>query len=156
MKDSWRSFFRGKRVWVAVSGVAFLGACAAVGTQQLASSKTWETRAVPLSQGQIKEEGAKRIQVRYPGFRESRSFEKWPTFAYDSPTYFPPQKAEMPTGIKGDPKKGHALFRQGNKGPCTGCHLIPDPKQWPMGNVGPDLRTIGDRGLPDSFLYQIV
>ena len=156
MKPLWRSFSRGKRAWVAVVGSVVLGACAGMGAQQLASSKTWETRAVPLSQGQIKEVGGKREQVRYPGFRESRSFDKWPTFARDSVEYFPPRKGVMPAGVKGDPKKGFELIKAGNKGPCTGCHLIPDPNHWPMGNVGPDLRTIGDRGLPDSFLYQIV
>jgi L-cysteine S-thiosulfotransferase len=156
MKISWRALVRGKRLWIAGSVMVLLSACAALVPVELATSKTWQTRAVPLSQGQIKEEAGKRTQVRYPGFRESRSFEQWPTFARDSAKYFPPKKAEMPTGIKGDPAKGHALIRAGNKGPCTGCHLIPDAKVWPMGNVGPDLRTIGDRGLPDSHLYQVV
>jgi L-cysteine S-thiosulfotransferase len=155
-KISWRERVRGNRVWVAVLGAAFLAACASLAPVELASSKTWQTRAVPLSQGQIKEEGGKRTQVRYPGFRETRSFEKWPTAARGSPEYFPPKKGEMPAGIKGDPKKGHELIRAGNKGPCTGCHLIPDAKVWPMGNVGPDLRAIGDRGLPDSHLFQVV
>jgi L-cysteine S-thiosulfotransferase len=158
MKRSWRSIFSGRRARVGLGAATIVVACAAVAATvaELATSKTWATRAVPLSQGQIKEEAGKRMQVRYPGFRETRSFDKWPTFAHDSPQYIPPQKAEMPAGIKGDPKVGAKLISTGAMGPCTGCHLVPDPKVWPMGNVGPDLRTIGDRQMPDSVLYQIV
>ena len=54
----------------------------------------------------------------------------------------------------GDPKAGRALFLSRAKGPCTGCHLIPGDDVWPAGNVGPDLSTIGDRKLPDGYLYQ--
>jgi L-cysteine S-thiosulfotransferase len=146
--------FRFRWLGLAALGGALIAACAAVGTT--VTSKEWKTTAIPLSQGVIKEADGKRTQVRYPGFREDRSFDQWPTYAYGSPEYFPPKKGQIPTGIKGDPKKGRTLFMAGNKGPCTGCHLIPDAKVWPMGNVGPDLRTIGDRGLPDSMLYQIV
>jgi L-cysteine S-thiosulfotransferase len=154
MKFSLRGLSRGRWLVLTVIGLLLVAACAAVG--QTVTSKEWKTRAIPLSQGVIKEADGKRIQVRYPGFRSSTSFDQWPTYAHGSPQYFPPKKGQMPTGLKGDPKKGHALIRTSAKGPCTGCHLIPDPKVWPMGNVGPDLRTIGDRGLPDSMLYQIV
>ena len=146
--------FRFRWLGLATLGGALIAACATVGTT--VTSKEWKTRAIPLSQGVIKEADGKRTQVRYPGFREDRSFDQWPIYAYGSPEYFPPKKGQIPTGIKGDPKKGHTLFMAGPKGPCTGCHLIPDAKVWPMGNVGPDLRTIGDRGLPDSMLYQMV
>ncbi len=154
MRDWVQKLLRLKRPGLVAIGLLFVAACATVGTT--VTSKEWKTRAIPLSQGVIKEADGKRTQVRYPGFREARSFDQWPTYADGSPPYFPPKKGEMPTGIKGDPKKGHALITAGAKGPCTGCHLIPDAAVWPMGNVGPDLRTIGDRGLPDSFLYQIV
>ncbi|NIP94185.1 MAG: sulfur oxidation c-type cytochrome SoxX, partial [Akkermansiaceae bacterium] len=70
--------------------------------------------------------------------------------------YFPPKAAAMPTGIKGDPKKGHGIIKNRRKGPCTACHVIPDAKVWPIGNVGPDLRTMGDRKLADGDLYQII
>jgi sulfur-oxidizing protein SoxA len=154
MKLGLQRLFRLKWLGLAALGAAVVGACATVAPT--ITSKEWKTRAIPLSQGVVKETDGKRMQVRYPGFRESRSFDQWPTYAHGSPEYFPPKKGQMPAGIKGDPKKGQALFRAGAKGPCTGCHLIPDAKVWPMGNVGPDLRTIGDRGLPDSHLYQIV
>ncbi len=154
MKLDWKRHWRGRRAVSVALGALIVGACAAVGTT--VTSKEWQTRAVPLSQGVIKEVNGKRTQVRYPGFREDRSFDQWPTFAYGSARYFPPRKGQMPAGIKGDPKKGGALFRTGAKGPCTGCHLIPDAKVWPMGNVGPDLRAIGDRGYTDGVLYQIV
>lgn len=148
-------FFRLKWLGLAALGAVLVAACATVGPT--VTSKTWQTRASPESQGIVKEVGGKRIQQRYPfGGFGTLNFEQWPTHAYDSPAYPAPKKAQMPVGIKGDPKKGHALIKLGAKGPCTGCHLIPDATVWPMGNVGPDLRTIGDRGLPDSHLYQIV
>ncbi len=122
-------------------------------------ASTWQSRAIPESQGVVKEVDGKRVQERYKwgGFRRvTDNYEKWPTHAYDSAAYFAPKKAQMPTGIKGDPKKGHAIFKNRRKGPCTACHLIPDATVWPIGNVGPDLRTIGDRKLPDSQLYQTI
>src|SRR5256885_11003186 len=59
----------------------------------------------------------------------------------------------MPAGLKGDPTKGRALFLSRAKGPCTGCHLVPGADVWPAGSVGPDLSTIGSRGLTDAYLY---
>src|SRR5216117_1959043 len=40
------------------------------------------------------------------------------------------------------------------KGPCSGCHLVPGDDVWPAGSVGPDLSTLADRTLPDAYLYQ--
>ncbi len=155
MKFDWKGFSRGKRAGLAALGVVFVAACATVGTT--VTSKDWQTRASLPSQGIVKDVGGKRIQERYPfGGFGTANFEQWPTFATGSAAYPPPKTAQMPTGIKGDPKKGHALIKLGAKGPCTGCHLIPDATVWPAGNIGPDLRTIGHRGLPDSVLYQII
>lgn len=134
-----------------------VAACATVGTT--VTSREWKSNATPESQGIVKEVDGKRMQARYtfPGSPfGTRNFEQWPTYAYGGPDYFPPKKGEMPKGIKGDPKRGHALIRSPAKGPCTGCHVIPDATYWPLGNVGPDLRAIGARGLPDELLYQIV
>src|SRR5436190_7124445 len=60
----------------------------------------------------------------------------------------------MPAGVVGEPAKGRALFLSRAKGPCTGCHLVPGADVWPAGNVGPDLSTIGARGLTNEYLYQ--
>ncbi len=140
---------------LAVLGASFIAACATVGTT--VTSKEWKSNAIPDSQGIVKEVDGKRIQQRYPfGGFGTANFEQWPTFAADSPAYFPPKKGEMPKGVKGDPKKGQALMKDGNKGPCTACHLIPDASVWPAGNVGPDLRTIGSRGIQDEILFQII
>ena len=62
----------------------------------------------------------------------------------------------MPKNIEGDPEKGKALFKNRRKGPCSACHTVQDPKAWPSGNVGPDLRVIGDRGSPDQYFYQVI
>jgi sulfur-oxidizing protein SoxA len=155
MKRWLRSLSR--RKWLAVGVVTSFGLTASCATVAPVTSKTWKSLATPESQGLIKEVGGKRIQVRYPfGGFGTENFEKWPTHAYDSPGWAPAKAAQMPAGIQGDPKKGAALFRDRTIGPCTGCHLIPDATVWPMGNVGPDLRTIGDRGLPDQHLYQVI
>lgn len=147
--------FRFRWLGLAALGGALIAACAAVGTT--VTSKEWKSRAIPQSQGIVKEVDGKRVQQRYPfGGFGTANFEQWPTFAAGSPAYPPPKKAQMPAGIKGDPKKGHALIKLGAKGPCTGCHLIPDATVWPAGNVGPDLRTIGHRGLTDAHLYQVI
>jgi sulfur-oxidizing protein SoxA len=58
--------------------------------------------------------------------------------------------------VTGDPKKGRTLFLARDKGPCSGCHLVPGDDVWPAGNVGPDLSTVGDRGLDDEYLYALV
>ncbi|MBM3390709.1 MAG: sulfur oxidation c-type cytochrome SoxA [Betaproteobacteria bacterium] len=143
------------RLAPAVLGVAFLAACATVGVG--VTSSEWKTNAIPQSQGIVKEVDGKRIQQRYPyGGFGTVNFEKWPTFAANSPAYFPPKKGEMPKDVKGDPKKGQALMKNASKGPCTACHLIPDATVWPAGNVGPDLRTSGSRGVPDEIFYQII
>jgi sulfur oxidation c-type cytochrome SoxA/sulfur oxidation c-type cytochrome SoxX len=140
---------------VIVFGAALVGACASVGTS--VTSQEWKSRATAQSQGIVKEVDGKRIQQRYPfGGFGTANFEQWPTFALDGRTYPAPKKGQMPTGIKGDPKKGHELLKAGAKGPCTACHVIPDLTVWPAGNVGPDLRAIGSRGISDDFLYQVI
>lgn len=155
MKRWLRSFPRLIGLGLGALALGVIGACATVATT--VTSKEWKSRAIPESQGIVVEVGGQRIQRRYPfGGFGTANFEQWPTFAYGGPDYFPPKKGEMPKGIQGDPKKGHALIRASAKGPCTGCHVIPDATVWPAGNVGPDLRAIGARGLPDELLYQIV
>src|SRR5437588_3825321 len=61
----------------------------------------------------------------------------------------------MPAG-KGDATQGRALFMARTKAPCTGCHLIPGDDVWPAGSVGPDLSVIGDRRLPDQYLFDFI
>jgi L-cysteine S-thiosulfotransferase len=115
----------------------------------------WTSRAIPEARGDIRTESdGRRVAVRYPGW-STTDYEKFRTYAYDDwrpePTV---SRATMPAGVTGDPKQGRALFLNRQKGPCTGCHLIPGDDVWPAGNVGPDLSTIGDRKLPDAYLYQ--
>ena len=146
-----------RRVAKPAAAVVFAVAVAACATVETVTSKDWRTRASAESQGIVKEVGGRRIQERYPfGGFGTENFEKWPTYAYGSPEYFPPQKGEMPKNVKGDPKRGHALLRAPAKGPCTACHVIPDATVWPAGNVGPDLRGYGARGIPDELVYQII
>lgn len=138
---------------VMAAAAVLVGACAAVVPP--VTVHEWKSRAIPESQGIVSEVGGKKIQRRYPfGGFGTLSFHDWPTFA--GGTYFPPRKGQMPAGIKGDPKKGHALVTAPGMGPCTACHVVPDPKVATQGNVGPDLRAIGARGIPDEFLFQII
>lgn len=113
----------------------------------------WVTRAVPEARGDVKAlPDGKREAVRYKGWTKA-DFGKFRTYAYDDTRPEPrPGKAPMPA-IAGDPKKGRSLFVARAKGPCTGCHLIQGADVWPAGNVGPDLSTFGDRGLPDDYVF---
>src|SRR5437899_3671190 len=117
---------------------------------------TWTSRAVPEARGdfQVLPDG-KRAAVRYRGWT-TRDF-NFRTYAYEDPRPEPPiQPVTMPAGLTGDPSRGRALFLSRAKGPCTGCHLIPGDDVWPAGSVGPDQSTIGDRKLPDQYLYQLI
>ncbi|QKT03399.1 sulfur oxidation c-type cytochrome SoxA [Ectothiorhodospiraceae bacterium 2226] len=118
----------------------------------------WESRAIPESQGRVVEVDGERVQMRYQtgGFaRETGNYEDYPTHAYETVTFPGPRKVEMPA-LAGDAERGHELFRSRDHGPCVACHLIPDPEVWPMGNVGPDMRTYGHREMSDEQIYQII
>jgi L-cysteine S-thiosulfotransferase len=119
------------------------------------SIPSWTSRAVPEARGDVKTlPGGQREAVRYPGWTTA-DFGAFRTYAYgDTRPDIPIQRAAMPAGVTGDPKKGRALFLARAKGPCTGCHLVPGDDVWPAGNVGPDLSTIADRKLPADYLYQ--
>jgi sulfur-oxidizing protein SoxA len=116
----------------------------------------WTSRAIPEARGEIKTGlDGKRVAVRYRGWM-TRDFD-FRTYAYDDPRPEPPvQRVTMPPNVRGDPKRGAALFLDRTKGPCTGCHLVPGDDVWPAGSVGPDQSTIGDRKLPDQYLYQLI
>jgi len=117
------------------------------------------TTIIAEARGEIREVAGKRIQVRYrePPFGSiTANFEQWPTYAYTDGRTFPgPTRVPMPP-ITGEPAKGRGLVISRAKGPCIGCHLIPGPDVWPAGNVGPDLSVIGDRRLPDQFLFDLI
>ncbi len=115
----------------------------------------WTTRAIPEARGDfgVGPDG-KRAAIRYKDWT-TRDFGAFRTYAYDDTRPEPPMtRATPPAGVKGDPKEGRALFINRAKAPCTGCHLIPGDDDWPAGSVGPDLSTIGDRGLTNGYLYQ--
>jgi sulfur-oxidizing protein SoxA len=134
-------------------GVALLaGACA---TADHGPVPRWTSRALPEARGHVRvEPDGKRVAVRYAGWT-NRDFSGYRTYAYDDARPEPPvQTSAMPAGVTGDPKRGRALFLNRAKGPCTGCHLVPGDDVWPAGSVGPDLSTVGDRKLPDAYLYQ--
>jgi sulfur-oxidizing protein SoxA len=115
----------------------------------------WTSRAIPEARGEVRTEpDGRRVAVRYPGWT-TRDFARFRTYAYDDVRPAPPvQKGALPAGVIGDPARGRALFMDRAKGPCTGCHLVPGDDVWPAGSVGPDLSTVGDRTLPDAYLYQ--
>ncbi len=118
---------------------------------------TWTTRAIREARGDFSVgPDARRTAIRYKGWT-TRDFGAFRTYAYDDRHPEPPvQRATPPAGVTGDPKRGRALFMDRAKGPCTGCHLVPGDDVWPAGSVGPDQSTIGDRKLPDDYLYQLI
>jgi sulfur-oxidizing protein SoxA len=138
--------------------VAVITGCAGPGTDapDYARVPKWTSRAIPEARGEIKTgPDGKRVAVRYRGWT-TRDFD-FRTYAYDDPRPEPAiQRVAMPPGVTGDPKRGAALFLDRAKGPCTGCHLVPGDNVWPAGSVGPDQSTIGDRKLPDQYLFQLI
>ena len=114
----------------------------------------WTSRAIPEARGDVKTlPDGKRQAVRYMGWTTA-DFGAFRTYAYDDTRPEPAvRQAAPPSGVTGDAKRGRALFLSRAKGPCTGCHLVPGDDVWPAGSVGPDLSTIGARGLADAYLY---
>ena len=143
--------------WAAL--VALSAGCAgtAADVPDYAAVPRWASRAIPEARGDFRAlPDGTRAAVRYPGWTTS-DFDRFPTYAYDDRRPEPPvQRVTMPAGVEGDPRKGRALFLNRSKGPCAGCHLVPGDDVWPAGSVGPDQSTIGDRRLPDQYLYQVV
>ena len=139
-------------------GALVLG-CAVMARQtpEDAGMLTWTSRALPEARGDFRVlPDGRREAIRYKGW-PTRDFSAFRTYDYDDPRPEPVvERVTMPAGLKGDPTKGRALFLDRAKGPCSGCHLVPGADVWPAGNVGPDLSTLGDRGLPDPYLYQLL
>ena len=115
----------------------------------------WTTRATEEARGEVRTlTDGRRVAVRYKGWT-TRDFGRFRTYGYADTRPEPAvQRAAMPAGLVGDPRKGRALFLDRAKGPCTGCHLVPGDDVWPAGSVGPDLSTLADRRLPDAYLFQ--
>jgi len=144
------------RAWPVAALLGLAAGCAGGGLPQATQPPpAWTSRAVPEARGdfRVRADG-KREAIRYKGWT-GRDFGAFRTYAYDDARpEVPVTRAAMPAGVAGDPKKGRALFLSRAKGPCSGCHLIPGDDVWPAGSVGPDLSTLGDRRLPDAYLYQ--
>ena len=119
----------------------------------------WTSRTIPEARGEVREIDGRRVQIRYkeePFSDVTVNFERWPTYAYTDTRTFPrPSRVPMPS-VTGDPRQGRELFMARTKGPCTGCHLIPGDDVWPAGSVGPDLSVIGDRRLPNQYLFEFI
>ena len=155
---------RWRRLPLVPSALAFgalmvLGCVPGAERDQASAPPRWTSRAIPEAKGEVKEVDGKRVQMRYRDDAFSAitaNFEQWPTYAHDDTRKFPPpNRISMPV-VKGDPRRGRELFMARDKAPCTGCHLIPGDDVWPAGSVGPDLSVIGDRRLPDQYLFDFV
>jgi sulfur-oxidizing protein SoxA len=146
------------RAALLVLGALALG-CAVTAREapERAPSAMWVSRAIPEARGDFRVlPDGRREAIRYRGWT-TRDFSAFRTYAYDDARPEPAvEQRTMPTRSTGDPLEGRALFRDRAKGPCTGCHLVPGDDVWPAGSVGPDLSTIGDRRLPDQYLYQLL
>jgi len=124
-----------------------------------AAASGWTSHALPEARGEVKEIDGKRVQVRYgeePFSTFTTNYEQWPTYSYTDTRVFPPPGRVAMPDVKGEPARGRQLFVARNKAPCTGCHLIPGDDVWPAGSVGPDLSVIGDRRLPDRYLFEMI
>ena len=143
------------RRWLAVLLLAAGCATTAADRPDDTSVPKWTSRAVPEARGDVRiQPDGRHVAVRYAGWT-ARDFSGFRTYAYDDKRPEPAvQKATMPAGVTGNPRRGRELFMDRVKGPCTGCHLVPGDDVWPAGNVGPDLSTLADRNLPDAYLYQ--
>jgi len=122
-----------------------------------ADTPRWTSRAIPEARGDFRVlPDGRRAAIRYKGWTPA-DFGAFRTYAYDDARPEPAVlRATIPAGLSGDATKGRVLFLDRAKGPCTGCHLVPGDDVWPAGSVGPDLSTIGDRRLPDPYLYQLL
>ena len=133
-----------------------LAGCAAAASETPGTTavRPWTSHVIPEARGDVvtRPDGT-REGLRYPGWMKD-DFGGFRTYAYADTRAEPAvQRAQLPATVVGDPKKGRALFLSRSKGPCTGCHLVPGDDVWPAGSVGPDLSTIGTRGLSDAHLY---
>jgi sulfur-oxidizing protein SoxA len=130
--------------------------CAAIASDapHNAAGPAWTSRALPEARGEVRTRpDGTREAIRYAGWTRE-DFGSFRTYAYGDTRPEPAvQRMTPPDGIVGDAKKGRALFLARAKGPCSGCHLVPGDDVWPAGSVGPDLSTIGSRGLTDVHLY---
>ncbi len=116
----------------------------------------WLTRAIPEARGDFRAgEGTRREAIRYSGWTKD-DFGAFRTYAYDDTRPEPAVSQGPMPRIAGDPRIGRRLFLDRNRGPCTGCHLVRGDDVWPAGNVGPDLSSIGDRGLTDAHLFEMI
>jgi sulfur-oxidizing protein SoxA len=139
--------------------IALVAGCASPAGRESEGPRapTWTSHAIPEAQGivRVRPDGT-REAVRYRGW-PTRDFGRFRTYAYDDTRPEPPvTPATPPPGLTGDPVRGRALFLARQKGPCTGCHLVPGEDVWPAGGVGPDLSAIGRRGLSDAYLYALI
>jgi sulfur-oxidizing protein SoxA len=136
-----------------------LAACAGGDLNPLraASPLPWTSRAIPEARGEFTATADDmRVALRYRGW-PTADFAQFPTYAYgDLRPPAPVTRAAVPAGLTGEATEGRKLFLSRALGPCTGCHLVPGDDVWPAGNVGPDLSTIGGRGLSDDYLYMVV
>jgi L-cysteine S-thiosulfotransferase len=141
--------------WIAVLLLAAGCATTAADRPDYASVPTWTSRAIPEARGDVRvQPDGRHVAVRYAGW-PARDYSGFRTYAYGDTRPEPSvQKATMPAGVTGNPKRGRELFLDRVKGPCSGCHLVPGDDVWPAGSVGPDLSALADRKLPDAYLYQ--
>jgi sulfur-oxidizing protein SoxA len=116
----------------------------------------WVSRALPEARGDVTTSAdGRRVAVRYRGW-STEDFGRFRTYAYGDDRPEPALGSAPMPAVAGDPARGRKLFLDRNLGPCTGCHLIRGEDVWPAGNVGPDLSSYGDRGLPDEHTFRTI
>lgn len=84
-----------------------------------------------------------------------RDLRQWLTLSYDDLRGIPePATVEFEGPITGDAKRGEVIFTTTAQGNCVACHHVEGIAQ--TGTVGPSLEEYAARGMPDSYIYQMI
>jgi L-cysteine S-thiosulfotransferase len=84
-----------------------------------------------------------------------RDLTQWITLSYEDTRGIPrPAQVSFNGTVNGDAERGKEIATHVRKGNCVACHTIPGAAQ--TGTAGPSLAGYADRGMPDSYSYQMI
>ncbi|OOG21793.1 sulfur oxidation c-type cytochrome SoxX [Thioalkalivibrio denitrificans] len=84
-----------------------------------------------------------------------RDLTQWITLSYEDKRGIPePATVRFNGNVKGNVERGREIATHVRKGNCVACHAIPGAAQ--TGTAGPSLEGYSTRGVPDSYVYQML